>query len=491
MLLGMTMAATGTRECLKFKLQGIHLSIYLFVFIFIYFLIHINKSLFHTNIYHYIIGTSTNISSWGHEYVRSLSGEISEECNHRSIDLSIEEESEVEDLLALVYDIVPFQMSHNGEAEAVDLLMEVQQLSKIVTNEPPVVDEKNFERVCLYLLRSADFVSDPEDLFNIFTTAYTVYKSQKKYPDALRVALKMDDSKFDKLNELFSDEIGASMIDKKQMALMLARHKSSFEVDNVELNELIGNTNLSERYLSFGVAMDVVDPKTPEDIYKITPSANNSIGISAAPVLSARANLASSFVNGFVNAGFCNDTLMTGDKDQWVKQNKDSAQISAVASLGLVMLWNVDEGINQLDKYLSSSENNYVAGACLGIGIVNSGIRNETDSALALLSEQLESTNIEVRIASIIGLGIAYAGSQKEDLIALLSPFIARTHDEGSDMSEVSLAALSLGIVFAGTCNCDLGDIILTRLMEITEEESNHTMSRFLCLGLGALYLGK
>lgn len=68
----MTMAPSGTRECLKFKLQG----------------------------------TNTNISSWGHEYVRSLSGEISEEYNHRSVDLSIEEESEVEDLLDLVNDIV-------------------------------------------------------------------------------------------------------------------------------------------------------------------------------------------------------------------------------------------------------------------------------------------------------------------------------------------------------------------------------------------------
>lgn len=61
-------------------------------------------------------------------------------------------------------------MSHNAEAEAVDLLMEVQQLGKIVNSDPPVVDETNFERVCLYLLRSAEFVSEPEDLLNIFTT---------------------------------------------------------------------------------------------------------------------------------------------------------------------------------------------------------------------------------------------------------------------------------------------------------------------------------
>jgi 26S proteasome regulatory subunit N1 len=42
--------------------------------------------------------------------------------------------------------------THNAEAEAVDLLMEVQRLSKL-RDVPPVVDERNYQRVCLYLLR--------------------------------------------------------------------------------------------------------------------------------------------------------------------------------------------------------------------------------------------------------------------------------------------------------------------------------------------------
>ena len=55
--------------------------------------------------------------------------------------------------------------------------MEVQQLSKLAESE--AVDERNYERVCLYLLRCADFVTDPDDLVTLFHSAYEIYKKQK------------------------------------------------------------------------------------------------------------------------------------------------------------------------------------------------------------------------------------------------------------------------------------------------------------------------
>jgi len=177
-VLGMTMAPQGSRESLKFKLEG----------------------------------TTVDISSWGHEYVRSLSGEISEEYNSRSLEAPAEDEIDVDNLMQLVDDIIPFQMAHNAEAEAVDLLMEVQQLQKLV--ESPVVDKRNYMRVCLYLLRCADFVGDRDDVATIFTTAYTLYKTHGQFTDALRVAIKLDDN--EKISELFSFEAGASPIAKKK-----------------------------------------------------------------------------------------------------------------------------------------------------------------------------------------------------------------------------------------------------------------------------------
>ena len=207
-VLAMTMAEKGTLECLKFKLAG----------------------------------TQVDIASWGHEYVRYLSGEIAEEYNKRMLNEEelAEGDCDVDDLLVLVDDIVPFQMSHNAEAEAADLLIEVQQLPKLVNS--PAVDERNYERVCLYLIRSADFIGDPDDLYALMNTCFSIYMRQKNYTDALRVALKMDDT--DKIAEIFtavgqevtvgtlsaSGELKAASSVRKQLCLMLALLISYFHL---------------------------------------------------------------------------------------------------------------------------------------------------------------------------------------------------------------------------------------------------------------------
>merc|ERR1719296_515264 len=103
-----------------------------------------------------------------------------------------------------------------------------------------------------------------------------------------------------------------------------------------------------------------MDPKTPEDIYKSHLAetggySRNRRDSSGANVDSARANLASTFVNAFVNAGFGQDKLMTPD-NEWLYKNKDHGMLSAAASLGMILLWNVEEGLTQIDKFLYSSE---------------------------------------------------------------------------------------------------------------------------------------
>lgn len=144
-------------------------------------------------------------------------------------------------------------MKHNAEAEAVDLLMEISQLNKLTNANPPVVDDRNYERVCLYLLRSASFIADPDDLETLYLTAYQIYKGQKKYTDALRVAIKMDRAEF--MAELFADSEVATEAVQKQMAFILARHRSNFQLpDDVsnaeEINELIGNGELKSSLFS-------------------------------------------------------------------------------------------------------------------------------------------------------------------------------------------------------------------------------------------------
>lgn len=104
-----------------------------------------------------------NLGSWGHEFVRSLTGEISEEYAVRVLDGADPDLDEpFVDLMKMVYVVVPFHVSHNAEAEAVDLLIEVQRLKYLLELE--TIDESNYERICLYLVKAADFMSDPDDL---------------------------------------------------------------------------------------------------------------------------------------------------------------------------------------------------------------------------------------------------------------------------------------------------------------------------------------
>ena len=78
---------------------------------------------------------------------RHVTGEVAQEWQ----DLSDAEEDNKrrEELLRLIDDVVPYLMSHNAEAEACDILMEVEKLEKL----HDYVDDSVFVRVCLYLKR--------------------------------------------------------------------------------------------------------------------------------------------------------------------------------------------------------------------------------------------------------------------------------------------------------------------------------------------------
>lgn len=279
------------------------------------------------------------------------------------------------------------------------------------------------------------------------------------------------------------------------MAFILARNRSNYESQDSDLNELIGNSRLSEYYLQVCKDMDIYEAKSPEDIYKTHLTEDNLLNVRSrhasnnAPIDSARANLASTFVNGFVNAGYCHDKLLTIENSQWIYKNKDHGMFSTAASLGLILLWNIESGLNEIDKYLHNTENYVKAGGCLAIGIVSSGVRNESDPAIALLSEYLENSSHIVKVGAICSLGIAYSAAKRQEIQELLVPIVSTTED--SNIVEVSLAALSLGMVFVGTCDDEIAGIIIQRMMEASADELNNTISRYLCLGLGLLYLGK
>ena len=75
-----------------------------------------------------------------------------------------------------------------AEPEAVDLLLEVEKLDWLGRH----VDAANAGRTCLYLTSCCAYLPEADDMA-VLRTAYGIHLDRKKYPDAMRLALKMND----------------------------------------------------------------------------------------------------------------------------------------------------------------------------------------------------------------------------------------------------------------------------------------------------------
>merc|ERR1719150_3080919 len=433
-----------------------------------------------------------NIEAWGHEYIRHLSGEIVSDWNELGdVDKEVEEQGadvEMADsekkshLIDLVKQIIPSQMKHHAESEACDLLMEVERLDLL----EEYVDKNSFGRVCLYLTSCVAYVPDPENT-NLLKTALSIFRKFEQFPHAIRLALQLNDHQL--VKEIFMECKDAIL--QKQLAFMLGRQQHFLpDLDEGEFDEVIeimSNAPLNNHFLNLARELDIMDAKTPDDVYKSHLDNVRSV-FGGSNVDSARQNLASSFVNGFVNAGFGQDKLLMEDGQKWLYKNKDHGMMSATASIGLILLWDVDGGLTQIDKYLYSPEDHIKAGALLACGIVNTGVRNDCDPALALLSDYVLHKSNVMRTGAIFGLGLAYAGSNREDLISLLLPVFA---DENSTMEVIGVAALACGLISVGSCNDDVTTTILQTLMEKSAQDLKDPFAKYLPLGIGLCYLGK
>jgi 26S proteasome regulatory subunit N1 len=120
-VLAMTYSDNGERETLKFRL--------------------LSSS----------VGDAEDPGLWGHEYMRHLSAELGEEYNSLSEtdDAALADGTKHQELLDLALLIVPFSLKHNAEADAVDLLLELESINKL----PQFVDKDTYGRTCLYMVR--------------------------------------------------------------------------------------------------------------------------------------------------------------------------------------------------------------------------------------------------------------------------------------------------------------------------------------------------
>lgn len=208
-------------------------------------------------VYRFLCNQADQIGDWGHEYVRHLTWEISQNWNETSENFRAR-------LIDLVRQILPYNMAHNAEADACDLLMEIEQLELL----EEFVDDNTFPRVCLYLQSCVPYVPDPENT-TLLKTALKLYRKFAQYTQAMRLALMLNEVPL--IEEVFNSCTDTST--RKQLAFMLVRQQIFIEVDQnaadyEDLVEILSNAHLNNHFLNLARELDIMEPKTPEDVYK-------------------------------------------------------------------------------------------------------------------------------------------------------------------------------------------------------------------------------
>lgn len=152
-------------------------------------------------------------------------------------------------------------MANNAENDAIDLLLIVDKLEDV----KGYVTDLNFSKVYMYLSAVCGYSSDQDELVKILTILYDISLKLSEYTIALRVAIKLDDRS--KIDEVFK-ECPDSLI-RKQLAFNAARQKIYIPGLDEEDNDIISNKLLSKFYLELAKDLEVEDPKSPKDVFKV------------------------------------------------------------------------------------------------------------------------------------------------------------------------------------------------------------------------------
>ena len=86
------------------------------------------------------------------------------------------------------------------------------------------------------------------------------------------------------------------------------------------------------------------------------------------------------------------------------------------------------------------------------MGILNCGVQHENDPAYALLYDFVDKPDATVRIGAIMGLGLAYAGTRKEEVPSspIFSLLLAVSRVFLQSMQALHPGVLLLGFLLGG-----------------------------------------
>ncbi len=430
-------------------------------------------------------GTKKDITSWGQEYIRSLCSDIGQEYNKR-----LEKEEPTNDLIELVKEVVPYLIKQHCESDAIDLLIEVDCIKDILE----FINENNYKKICLYLLSITNYAADTSEYRDTLELVYTIYYNKfHQYIDAMRVAIKIGNmiyikQTFHQCNDLLT---------KKQLAFILAREGIFLEeeINNIQDNELIEimrNYKRTEYFRILAKNLELLEPKHPEDVFKS--HLEDKKGGDSKKLESYKINMAYSIASSFVNAGFGTEVLLSKKGSDWIFKNKEEGITCLLAGLGLVNIWDYLEGPGKLYEYAGNKETDIYkrAGRNIGLGLSLTSIHDDNDIAVAVLLEELQDKNLNIKISALFGLGLAAAGTQNENL---MTPLLDVFQDFSYGFEVSAFVSLALGLIFIGSSSEDVFNELFSILMSRNEISKGKIFESpffvIYVLGIGLLCLGK
>ena len=429
-------------------------------------------------------GTKEDITSWGQEYIRSLCSDIGQEYNER-----LDKELPTNDLTDLVKIIVPYLIKQHCESDAIDLLIEVDCINDI----KEFINENNYKKICLYLLSITNYSADTEEYRETLELVYSIYYNKfHQYIDAMRVAIKIGNmlyikQTFHQCNDLTT---------KKQLAFILAREGIFLEeeeknIKDNELLEIMRNYKQCEYFRILAKNLELLEPKHPEDVFKSHLEDKKS---ESKKLESYKINMAYSIASGFINAGFGSEVLVTKKNSDWIFKNKEEGLTCMLGGLGLVNIWDYLEGPGRLYEYAGNKETDIYkrAGRNIGLGISLSNIHDDNDIAVAVLLEEIQDKNLDVKVSALFGLGLAAAGTQNQSLIP---PLLEVFQDFSYGFEVSAFVSLALGLIFIGSSSEEVFNELFSILISRNENSKGKIFESpffvLYVLGIGLLCLGK
>lgn len=437
-----------------------------------------------------------DIGEWGHEYVKCLTLSVI-----RAYDKPAEFSGEISQLNPLVDQIAKYYMVHNDEPDACDLLLKVDQLEKILA----LTDEESHKRVCLYLLQCYNYLPSPKNML-VLKIVQKIYAQHKKTAQAMVIALKMNDHEL--MHEIFTNCGDKDL--QNQLAFLLARQVIVFpefqeddeEEENLHENEsdeererrefltdIVTNCQLYQKFEEISKSLSKSKARTPDDIlqlqYKLGQKGSRDVS-------KQNLQMAKSFVAGLHNAAIHDDLYYTAPRgDDIIMQSKSNNRAVAIASIGMLYLWDFEEGPNKIDKWTEEKNDPYIImGALTAMGIINAAVRSEFDPTKQLFEKYIGSEDDRIQTGALFCAAIAYAGSGKKDIIKLIKPIIKNASVTARILS---FACLAIGLICVGQMDQDTSELItkiVDRIKNLVETEIDDKYVPLLCLGLGLFYFG-